>query len=84
MRIGVRQWLLRDRCWMLDARCWIFRNVLIVKSKNIQYQVSCIQYPASGIQHRFAIFCKIELSSTRWPASTYGGIQVDRRSFVKV
>ena len=43
MRIGVRQSLLRDRCWMLDARCWIFRNALIVKSKNIQYPGTSIQ-----------------------------------------
>ena len=28
---------------MLDARCWIFRNALIVKSKNIQYPGTSIQ-----------------------------------------
>jgi len=52
MRIGVRESLLQDRCWMLDARCWskipplvgIFRNALIVKSINIQYPGTSIQY----------------------------------------
>ena len=28
---------------MLDTRCWIFRNALIVKSKNIQYPGTSIQ-----------------------------------------
>jgi hypothetical protein len=43
-----------------DARCWskipaltgIFRNVLIVKSKNIQYPVTSNQYPVSSIQYQ--------------------------------
>ena len=35
--------MLETRCWMLDARCWIFRNALIVKSKNIQYPGTSIQ-----------------------------------------
>jgi len=51
MRIVVRQSLLRDRCWLLDTRYWIFRNALIVKSKNIQYPGTSIQnqpIPAMG------------------------------------
>ena len=28
---------------MLDAGCWIFKNALMVKSKNFEYQATSIQ-----------------------------------------
>jgi hypothetical protein len=54
-------WMLDTGYWMLDTGCWskipslagIFRNALIVKSKNIQTSANSIEsYPVSSIQYQ--------------------------------
>ncbi len=67
---------------MLDARCWIFRNALIVKSKNIQTSASSVEsYPGTSIQNQpilamvFVVTAKIEyiiLCNYRVKSSNYG------------